>query len=91
MAETAQKTGTPRRGGSRAGRAAAAKPAPSKAPAAASEAPTTSLAAISLIPMGETRQYSKWSPPENIGCVGTFYAPLGATAVTVTISGPSDG
>lgn len=87
MAETTQKTGAPRRGGSRAGRASAAKPAPSTA--AVTDDGTTELYEVELIPMGETRTYSKWSPPDNSGCVGTFYAPLGAVGVTMKITGPS--
>lgn len=89
MPETAQKTGTPRRGGTRANRTAAAKPAASKTTATEK---VTTLGAIELEPhpAGDTKQYSRWVPPEGTGCVGTFYAPLGATAVTVTVSGPAE-
>ena len=42
---------------------------------------------ISLVHAGDTKQYSKWTPPEGTGCVGTLYAPLGATDVKVAIKG----
>lgn len=42
---------------------------------------------VALESAGETKSYSKWSAPEGSGCVGTFYAPLGATEVKVAIKG----
>jgi len=86
MAETAQKTGAPRRGARSGSRVAVAKPAVDKV---ASDAEVT-LDGIELEKVGETKQYSKWAPPKSSGCVGSLYAPLGATAVTVAITGPAD-
>lgn len=83
----------------RASRAAAAKATPAKAaPAAAptkADAPVTGADGtvesfvVALEAAGETKSYSVWTPPQGSGCVGKFYAPLGATAVKVAIKGAS--
>ena len=86
MAETAQKTGTPRRGQRRAASAAAAKTT-TENPAPVDDEVTR--IAVEFEKVGETKNYSKWCPPEGVGCTGSLYAPLGATAVTVEVSGPA--
>ena len=39
--------------------------------------------------MGDTKTYSKWQPPKDSGCVGTYYAPLGTEVVKVLLEGPA--
>lgn len=43
---------------------------------------------IELMPVGNTKTYSKWQAPEGSGCAGNFYAPLGVTAVKVAYTKP---
>jgi hypothetical protein len=38
---------------------------------------------------GDTKTYSKWQPPKDSGCVGTYYAPLGTEVVKVLLEGPA--
>jgi hypothetical protein len=70
-----------------------AKATPAKAAKAAAKPATeedTEVEAyyMDLVQLPDSTRYSKWSPPEGSGCVGTFYAPLGCTEVKVRISAP---
>jgi hypothetical protein len=73
-------------------KAAAAKAAPVKTavatPAAAAET-GEQRTTVALVPAGETKTYAKFSPPDDSGCVGTFYAPLGTTDVRVLLIAPA--
>jgi hypothetical protein len=96
MAETAAKTTTPRRrprAAAGAAKPASAAPKPRK-PAAKKPADDVSFT-YDLAPMGETRNYSLFDQGKDLsgsstGMVGKLYAPLGTTAVQVTVTGPAD-
>jgi hypothetical protein len=99
MTEEAPTTTRPARGARRTSKAAPAKAVAAKVAApVAEEAETTAVDAagnvnrlvIALVPVGDTKTYSRWAPPEGSGCVGTFYAPLGATEVRVAIKGATE-
>lgn len=40
-----------------------------------------------LEPSGETKQYAKFSPPADSGCVGSIYAPKGTKVIKVLLEG----
>lgn len=98
MTEEAPTTTRPARGARRTSKAAPAKAVAAKVAPVAEEAETTAVDAagnvnrlvIALVPVGDTKTYSRWAPPEGSGCVGTFYAPLGATEVRVAIKGATE-
>jgi hypothetical protein len=68
--------------------AQAEKPARSRTRSTA-KAPAAEAAAVAdrvvleLLPVGNTKTYSKWQAPDGSGCAGNFYAPLGVTSVKV--------
>lgn len=61
---------------------AAAKPA-------AEETTDTQKLGFRLTADGETKQYAKFSPPADSGCVGTLYVPKGTQTVKVLLEGPA--
>lgn len=92
MAETATR---PTRGARKAtpAKAAPAKAAPAKpAPAPETEATdgTVTRYVVTLEHAGDTKSYSAWAPPKDSGCVGKFYAPLGARSVKVAITSEAE-
>lgn len=97
MAETAAKTTTPRRPRQRATTAGKAATAPAKPrrPAPKKAAQVEASFTFDLAPVGDTKNFSLFDQGTDVngnktGCVGKYYAPLGTTAVQVTITGPSD-
>lgn len=96
MAETAPKTTNPRRRAARS--TTTAKPATAK-PAARKPAPkktTETSFTFELAPSGETKNYSLFDTKTDAAGNETkcgfskFYAPLGTTSVSITITGPAD-
>lgn len=92
MAETATKTTTPRR-------ARRSAPASTKAATGATKAKKATVPAETLTfdvaPMGPSKKgtYTVFdvatdAAGNETGCVGKFYAPLGATGLSVTVTGP---
>lgn len=71
-------------------KAAPATKTATKAPAAAKveEAPPVDLRAKTLVAFdyaGDTKNFAKFSPPEDSGCAGTVYVPLGTEEVRVLL------
>lgn len=82
MAATTTKTGAAPR------KRTATKAAPATPPAEGATA-EVEVNVFDCEHQGDTKSYSKWAPPENVGCVGNIYAPLGTTAVRVKVETPA--
>jgi len=95
MAETATRPTRTRAARTAATKATPAKAAPAKAESVKATAETDANGTVNRIVLklehaGDTKTYSKWTPPAGCGCVGTFYAPLGTQSVRIAISGDVD-
>lgn len=68
---------------------AAAKPATAKAAPVEETVEVANPKRVQLDllvhPDGPTKSYARFVPEDGSGCVGTFYAPLGTTAVKVLV------
>lgn len=97
MAETAAKTTTPRRPRQRAGAASKAPTQAARPRKPAAKATVEATFTFSLAYIDDTKNYSRFDQSLTVEGNSTgfasnskIYAPLGTTAVQVTITGPSD-
>lgn len=53
----------------------------------AEDADTVQKFRVELVHVKTTSNYERFEPPKSSGCTGAFYAPLGATSISVLVKG----
>lgn len=66
------------------------EPAPVATPAPAPVDDGLVRTVLEFTYFGDTKTYSRFNPPEDSGCVGSVYAPLGTTNVRVLLVQPAE-